>query len=109
MKQNKKRSLMTIFGIMMATVLIFAVGTFLLSFRDSMIANERSTGNDFEFKMIDVTDKQAEKIIKNVEVANFSVQRSTDDKQSYKVNNKECYLLVGDSGYFKRLIKAIKS
>ncbi|MDY5913514.1 MAG: FtsX-like permease family protein [Inconstantimicrobium porci] len=106
MKQNKKRSLMTIFGIMMATVLIFAVGTFLLSFRDSMIANERSTGNDFEFKFIDVTDKQAEKIIKNVEVANFSVQRSTDDKQSYKVNNKECYLLVGDSGYFKRLYRS---
>ena len=37
MKQNKKRTALTILGIVLATVLIFAVGTFLLSFRDSIL------------------------------------------------------------------------
>ena len=37
MKQNKKRTSLTILGITLATILIFAVGTFLLSFRDSML------------------------------------------------------------------------
>ena len=41
MKQNKKRSILTIFGITLAVVLVFAVGTFGFSFFDAMIEHER--------------------------------------------------------------------
>lgn len=85
MKQNKKRTLLTVVGITLATVLIFAVGTFLLSFRDSMIQHERSKG-DFEFRLRDISGTQADKVINNVEVKDSAIS-----------NKSEAYVIEGNS------------
>ncbi|MDD6796650.1 MAG: hypothetical protein PUE01_14810, partial [Clostridiaceae bacterium] len=72
MKENKKRTALTIVGITLATILIFAIGTFLLSFRDSMIEQLRAKG-DFEFIITGGNGEQVKKIIDNAEIKNYAI------------------------------------
>ncbi|CDM70196.1 putative ABC transporter, permease protein [Clostridium bornimense] len=104
MKENKKRTTLTIIGIALATILIFAIGTFLLSLRDSMIASERASG-DFEFMLKDITGEEADKVINNVEVKNSSITKS--DSMIYKIEGKDFDILIdyGNGGFYKRIYK----
>lgn len=85
MKENKKRTILTILGVAMATVLIFAIGTFLLSFRDAMIQEERNI-SDYEFRISDLNDEQTKNIANNVEVKDSSI---------YTVNIENIGLIKG--------------
>ena len=87
MKQNKKRTSLTVLGIILATVLIFAVGTFLLSFRDSMLVEQRRTGGDYEFILRNITSEQVDKIKNNAEVKDTSLLLSSDDE--YTIEGKD--------------------
>ena len=72
MKENKKRTALTILGITLATVLIFAVGTFLLSFRDSYISSIRAE-SDYEFQIRDINKDQVDKVVNNAEIKDSSI------------------------------------
>ena len=100
-KENKKRTSLTILGIVLATVLIFAVGTFLLSFRDSMIASERANG-DFEFQIRDIDAKQVEKLINNAEVKDSSVY---EEGIEYSIlgSDRAVGLEKGNKDYFQKI------
>ena len=102
MKQNKKRTTLTIVGIALATILIFAVGTFLLSFRDSMISYERSTQGDYEFKLNNINSDKVEKIINHAEVKDSTV---SEEPTLYTIKglDKEVYLEKGNKEYFDKL------
>lgn len=102
MKANKKRTILTIFGIALATILIFAIGTFLLSFRDSMIEYERSNG-DFEFMLNGITGEETEKVVNNIEIKNSAIERN--DSKIYKIDKYESNinLSYGNDSYYKRI------
>lgn len=103
MKQNKKRTLLTVFGITMATILIFAVGTFLLSFRDSMIDSIRAEG-DFEFKIQNLTSDEAEKIANNAEVKNSTISKAMGEFDIIGLD-KGAELYAGDDDYYNYIYK----
>lgn len=102
MKENKKRTALTILGIVLATVLIFAVGTFLLSFRNSMIASERAN-SDYEFQIRNIDSNQVEKLINNAEVKDSSVY---EEGIEYSIlgSDRVVGLEKGNKDYFKKYI-----
>ncbi|MGG7177966.1 ABC transporter permease [Clostridium paraputrificum] len=102
MKQNKKRTTLTIVGIALATILIFAVGTFLLSFKDSMISYERATQGDYEFKLNKISADKVEKVINHAEVKDSTI---SEESTLYNIKgiDKEVYLDKGNKGYFDKL------
>lgn len=102
MKQNKKRTTLTIIGITLATILIFAVGTFLLSFRDSMIAEEKSRNGDYEFILNKLDNDQVDKVINNAEVKDSSIQ---EDGGTFIVKGTDRMLSItkGNKDYFDKL------
>jgi putative ABC transport system permease protein len=103
MKQNKKRTSLTVMGIVLATVLIFAVGTFLLSFRDSMIAEKKRSGGDAEFVLYNITNDQGEKIKNNAEVKDASI--IVDDNTNYKIDGveKDISISRGNKDYYEKM------
>ncbi|GAA0084050.1 ABC transporter permease [Clostridium sp. CTA-7] len=103
MKQNKKRTSLTVMGIVLATVLIFAVGTFLLSFRDSMIAEKKRSGGDAEFVLYNITNNQGEKIKNNAEVKDTSI--IVDDNTNYKIDGveKDISISRGNKDYYEKM------
>ena len=80
MKENKKRTILTIVGIILATVLICAVGTLLLSFKDSMLASDRAKG-DFEFVLENINPDEVDKVTNNAEVKDSSICQKGEEEQ----------------------------
>jgi putative ABC transport system permease protein len=101
MKENKKRTALTILGITLATVLIFAVGTFLLSFKDSYIASERANA-DYEFQIRRINKEQVDKVINNAEVKDSSIY---SEGKIYSISGsvKTANLSEGNEDYFKKI------
>jgi len=104
MKQNKKRTALTVMGITLATILIFAIGTFILSFRDAMIEDFKRNDGDYEFVLNHLSSEEAEKVINNAEVKNTSISRNGNDEYKLKgEENKGAFINFVDEGYFKRM------
>lgn len=103
MKQNKKRTSLTVFGITLATILIFAVGTFLLSFRDSILIEERKISGDYEFVLKNITSEQVDKIKNNAEVKDVSLAFQSDDE--YKIEGRDGTLIFnyGNKDYYEKI------
>lgn len=103
MKENKKRTILTILGVAMATVLIFAIGTFLLSFRSAMIEEERKT-SDFEFRISDLSHEQAQNISNNVEVKDSSIYTvNIENIGSIKGTDRSGLEYKGTPNYYKKI------
>ncbi len=57
LKENRKRTLVTIIGILLATALITAVACMVVSFRASMIAYEKEANGDFHYLFSGVSEE----------------------------------------------------
>ncbi|HEY5525094.1 MAG TPA: ABC transporter permease, partial [Clostridium sp.] len=101
MKENKKRTALTIVGITLATVLIFAVGTFLLSFRDSYISSIRAD-SDYEFQVRDINKEQVDKVVNNAEIKDSSISNQ-GEIYSLKDSVKTVNLSSGNKDYFEKI------
>lgn len=101
MKENKKRTVLTIVGIALATTLLFAIGTFLLSFRDSMISKERKNRN-YEFKLNDIPGEKVDKIVKNIEIKNSAL---VDSNIEYTMNDYNILINKYNDEYYKLIYK----
>lgn len=106
MKENLKRSILTTTGIVLATILIFAIGTFLLSFRDSMIDDARNNA-DYEYSIEEISKEEAFKVKENANVKSSAVMYSnvnevnTFGKTDDKVNE-----IYGNLDYFNKILKS---
>ena len=106
MKENLKRSILTTTGIVLATILIFAIGTFLLSFRDSMIDDARNNA-DYEYSIEEISKEEAIKVKENANVKSSAVMYSnvnevnTFGKTDDKVNE-----IYGNLDYFNKILKS---
>lgn len=65
MKAAKRRTMVTIFGVILSVAMIAAVSTIAQSFQNLMLRNARSNFGDFEMEFYDVPAKQAEKLVKD--------------------------------------------
>ena len=104
MKENKKRTILTIVGIILATVLICAVGTLLLSFKDSMLASDRAKG-DFEFILENINPDEVDKVTNNAEVKDSSIyQKAEKGKEEQILNStRVASLSKGNKDYFDKV------
>lgn len=65
MLASKRRTMVTVFGVILSVAMIAAVSTIAQSFQDLMLRNARSNFGDFEMEFYDVPAKQAEKLVKD--------------------------------------------
>lgn len=104
MKENKKRTILTIVGIILATVLICAVGTLLLSFKDSMLASDRAKG-DFEFILENINPDEVDKVTNNAEVKDSSIYQKAEKGEEEQILNstRVASLSKGNKNYFDKV------
>ena len=105
MKENIKRTILTTLGITLATILVFAIGTFILSFRQSMIDDSRKSA-DFEYIISKIPGEKALKIKDNAEVKDSSILKTNEN--NYLVDNADSLvdMSYGNEDYFNKIINS---
>lgn len=68
MKASKRRTMVTIFGVILSVAMISAVSVIAQSFQDLMLRNARANFGEFEMEFYDVPAKQAEKLVQDARV-----------------------------------------
>lgn len=87
LKLNKKRTIVTIIGIILATALITGVTTIVTSFQTSRVEHQKEVEGDYHYEFVGVPRDEIEKIAKNENVDKIFV---TSVDNSYE-NNSEDY------------------
>ena len=57
LKFNKKRTIVTIIGIMLSVALICAITSFVVSFQNAMLNREIKTGGNYHVRVSNVTEE----------------------------------------------------
>lgn len=68
LKQNKKRTMVTIFGIMLSVALITAITTFVSSMQDSLIERAKTQSGNYHIFVMDVPKAEQKYLLHNVKV-----------------------------------------
>lgn len=93
LKQNKKRTILTIVGIILAISLFSGIGNLFFNMRDSLIEKEREQKGNYEVKYLGVTENKINKLKKNFEIKDYGVSKENnsfilkDDKNTEKISN----------------------
>lgn len=73
LKENRKRTLVTIVGIILATALITGVACILVSFRASMIAYEKQQNGDFHYHFAGVGQEYLKYFENNINIEKYGL------------------------------------
>lgn len=71
LKLNKRRTIVTIIGIILATALLTAVATIAVSLKESVTLRSKKVDGDFHLLLYDMTDKEKESVINNRQVESY--------------------------------------
>lgn len=71
LKLNKRRTIVTIIGIILATALLTAVATMAVSLKESVTLRSKKVDGDFHLLLYDMTDKEKESVINNRQVQSY--------------------------------------
>lgn len=71
LKLNKRRTIVTIIGIILATALLTAVATMAVSLKESVTLRSKKVDGDFHLLLYDMTDKEKESVINNRQVKSY--------------------------------------
>ncbi len=71
LKLNKRRTIVTIIGIILATALLTAVATMAVSLKESITLRSKKVDGDFHLLLYDMTDKEKESVINNRQVESY--------------------------------------
>lgn len=71
LKLNKRRTIVTIIGIILATALFTAVATMAVSLKESVTLRSKKVDGDFHLLLYDMTDKEKESVINNRQVESY--------------------------------------
>lgn len=71
LKLNKRRTIVTIIGIVLATALLTAVATMAVSLKESVTLRSKKVDGDFHLLLYDMTDKEKESVINNRQVESY--------------------------------------
>lgn len=71
LKLNKRRTIVTIIGIILATALLTAVATMAVSLKESVTLRSKKVDGDFHLLLYDMTDKENESVINNRQVESY--------------------------------------
>lgn len=71
LKLNKRRTIVTIIGIILATALLTTVATMAVSLKESVTLRSKKVDGDFHLLLYDMTDKEKESVINNRQVESY--------------------------------------
>lgn len=105
LKVNKKRTALTILGIILSVALFTGIGTILFSYRTSQIEDAKSSLGNYEFKYNNISSSKVEKVINNAEVLNSGIEEKWDNAK-IKLQNQNLNLQVNayDKSSFQNII-----
>ncbi|MBD5629538.1 ABC transporter permease [Clostridium botulinum] len=78
LKQNKKRTILTIVGIILAISLFSGIGNLFFSMRDGLVANERKSKGNYEVKYFGVNKDKVNKLSNNFEIKDYGVSKDNN-------------------------------
>ncbi|SHF13032.1 ABC transporter permease [Clostridium fallax] len=104
LKNNKKRTVLTIIGIVLAVSLFSAIGTFFYSFKDNIIKIERNKSGNYEVVYKNINSENLKKIENNLKVKDYGVSINSYDI-NYNYENKNFYIKIDnyDSNMFNNI------
>ena len=106
LKQNKKRTILTIIGIVLAVSLFSAIGTFFYSFQNNIIELEKSIHGNYEVSYKELNKKDVNTIKNNFNVKNFGVEQTSKSVACLENNqNVDLNINFSDENYFKNIRK----
>ena len=85
LKKNKKRTVLTIIGIMLSVALISTIGVFFNGIRDSKIQDAKSRGGSYHLEFQKTNEKLISKIINNPKVSRSGLYTRGEE---IKINDK---------------------
>ena len=92
MLASKRRTMVTVFGVILSVAMIAAVSTIAQSFQDLMLRNARSNFGDFEMEFYDVPAAQAEKLVQDERIKESLI--SYQDTCAYMEKNYAMLYIV---------------
>lgn len=115
LKHQKKRSILTVVGIILSVALLTAIFTMMVSLRDKMIKDAIKNNGDYYAKFMNVPGNKVHKIGNNVDVESYGVAENTgtaiintlneeETKSKSKKENKNNYLII--SGYDREAFRS---
>ena len=95
LKLNKKRTIVTIIGIILSVALITGVSTVAVSFQTSRIEHQRETEGDYHYELIGVPNNRIEEIAKNENVERIFVTKEIGTAE-YLSENKSANIEISE-------------
>ena len=77
MRENRKRTAVTIIGIILATALITALACLVVSFRVSLIAYEKEQNGDFHYHFLNVKQEYLKYFENNRQIEKYALTEET--------------------------------
>ncbi|WP_251862555.1 FtsX-like permease family protein [Clostridium sp. Marseille-Q2269] len=93
LKENKKRTILTIIGIILAVSLFSGIGNLFFSMRDNLIQRERDEKGNYEVKYNFLDKDKVNKLSNNVEFKDYGVSKEgtvvtvANDKNNKRIND----------------------
>ena len=75
LKFNKKRTIVTIIGIMLSVALICAITSFVVSFQNAMLNREIKRGGNYHVRVSNVTEENRKYIENNINVEKIGYEK----------------------------------
>ncbi|WP_032120549.1 ABC transporter permease [Clostridium amazonitimonense] len=102
LKGNKKRTILTIIGIILAVSLFSGIGTFFYSLNDGLIEEERKNTGNFEVIYSKVKGEKLKTLSSNFEILDFGISKDSTDIFNIKGFDEEykIYLFYYNSKAF---------
>lgn len=110
LKKNKKRTLLTVIGIILSLSLISGIGFLGLSFKDFMYNRAIDNNGDYEFWARNLTKEQALLLKNDVDLEKIGIDSNRKNSFIYNQNEKEISgsIIEGDREYFNVFYKKLE-
>ncbi|MCD3350757.1 ABC transporter permease [Clostridium botulinum D/C] len=96
LKQNKKRTILTIIGIILAISLFSGIATFMFSMQQGLIDNKRQQNGNWEFQYCNLNVDKVEKIKNNFEVKDYGIDTKMEQLMIKDRKDKLVTLIKSD-------------
>lgn len=106
LKMNKKRTVVSIIGILLSTALMVGIGLLFSSVRDYMMKETRNNNGNYHVSIEDITAKDLDVVKHNINVADLYYEQSLGYSKLLKSENQYkpyLHLMAISDSYFKEL------
>lgn len=112
MKLNKKRSIVTIIGIILSVALLVALFTLVSSFQRSLVDFEKARNGDYHIRLDGVNDKELEEVLRHRDIEDYYTMNCLGYAKLEGIKNEDkpylCILGTSEKGLEKGGFELVK-